>query len=74
MVEITIHDQPMMNGRIDTRCPSCGSKTAHYPHLPTSYIGKCGHCGLMLPNGIRLYRDKEVRVNWHVFAPLVLRK
>jgi len=64
----------MMNGRIDTKCPACGGKSTYYPHLPAKRISSCGHCGLMLPDGIRLYRDKEIRVSWHAFVPLVLRK
>jgi len=67
MIELTVHTQPMMSGRIDVKCPNCKQRTAHYPSLTLVKIERCVQCNFPLAEAPKLYKNETFKFDWHFF-------
>lgn len=68
MIEIIVHTQKLLSGRIDVKCPSCRAVTAHYHALSiTKQLKICQVCNIVLPDSVTIYRDAATRINWHFY-------
>lgn len=68
MIEVTVHTQKMMSGRIDIKCPNCNSLAAYYTKVAIIRPSKkCLLCNYLLPDGVAMYHHLEDRINWHFY-------
>ena len=75
MIEVVVHTQRMMAGRIDIRCPHCKSVTACYSYASmVNRIKKCSACEAVLPDSITIYDDAVMRMYWHFYDGHLLLK